>query len=382
MRGGDAVTVLVPHAAGLPAGWEEAGVRAVTVRYAPARHEVLGYGRSLRADERLRGRAAVVAPLYALALRRAVRRRLARERYDLVHAHWLVPNAVALAGAGWTRRVPLAIGLHGSDVFLAERRALRPFARRVLGQARLVTGCSAELVRRVCALGFPAARARVIPYGVDATTFAPRPERRTLWRERLGIPAAAPLVLGVGRMVTKKGFQELVAVLPRLLAERPDLHVVLAGDGDLLPELRAAAVAHAGRVHFPGAVYRDALPDLFRAADLFVLPAVHDRAGNVDGLPNVILEAMASGLAVVASAVSGIPAVVEDGGTGLLVPERDREALAAALLRLLGDPERRAAMGTLARRRAESELSWDAIAARHRESYLAALAGPGGAATA
>ena len=83
-----------------------------------------------------------------------------------------------------------------------------------------------------------------------------------------------------------------------------------AGAGDRLEEFEQEASQWSGRVHFPGLIYRQGLPDLYRSADLFVLPAVHDRAGNVDGLPNVILEAMASGLPVVASQISGIPLAV------------------------------------------------------------------------
>jgi phosphatidyl-myo-inositol dimannoside synthase len=375
VRSGDAVTVLAPHAAGLPALWEDAGVEVRTFRYAPAGAERLGYGRSLEADERIRGAALAVAPLYALAARRAVRRLLARRRFDLYQAHWLVPNAVAAPGR--SRRTPFAVGLHGSDVFLAERPPYRALARRALARARLVTGCSPELVERVCALGFPADRARVIPYGVDVAAFAPNRERGREWRVQLGVPADAPLVLAVGRMATKKGFHVLMQAAPAVLAAQPDAHLVLAGAGDRLAELRAVAAAWPDRVHFPGAVAHDALPDLFRAADVFVLPAVHDARGNVDGLPNVILEAMASALPVVASGISGIPLAVEDGRTGLLVSEGDAGALAAALLRLLADPAARRAMGEAGRRKAEGELTWDAVAARYRAAYLGALGGAG-----
>jgi glycosyltransferase involved in cell wall biosynthesis len=374
IRGGDRVTVLTPHAAGVPAAWEDGGVEVLSFRYAPERQEVLGYGRSLEADERVKGGAALAAPLYALAARHAVRRQLRRRRFDLVHAHWIVPNGIVAAAAG--RRVPLAIGLHGSDVFLAEKRGARTLARWALSRACLLTGCSPELVDRVRALGFPAERSRVIPYGVDVAAFSPRPERRALWRERLGIPDGAPLLLGVGRMATKKGFQGLIEILPALLGEFPELRVVLAGGGDLLDRFRDAVRPWAGRVHLPGPVLRDTLPDLYRAADLFVLPAVHDGKGNVDGLPNVILEAMASGLPVVASRISGIPLAVEDGRTGLLVPERDPEALLGALRQLLADPAMARSMGERGRRRAEGELTWDAVAARYREGYLAALGLP------
>src|SRR6185295_5578595 len=263
VRGGDRVTVLAPHAAGLANGWDDDGVEVVTFRYAPERYEALGYGRTLEADERVKGKAMLAAPLYLLAGCQAIRRLRRERRFDLVHAHWIVPNGVAAAKA--CGNVPLAIGLHGSDVFLAERRGVRRLARWALSRARLLTGCSPELVERVRALGFPeerlAERSRVIPYGVDVGTFSPAPERRTLWRQRLGIPDGAPLLLGVGRMATKKGFQVLIEILPSLLGEFPDLHVVLAGGGDLLDGFRESARPLGTRVHFPGAVLRDTLPD-------------------------------------------------------------------------------------------------------------------------
>jgi glycosyltransferase involved in cell wall biosynthesis len=378
VRGGDRVTVLAPHAEGVPARWDDDGVAVETFRYAPERLELLGYSRSLQADEKPRAAAAAVTPLYLLGLARAARRFVAANPVDLVQAHWIVPNG--FAAFGLPRRVPLAAGLHGSDVFLAEKPGVRIGVGRVLRRLRLVTGCSPELVERVCALGFPRERARVIPYGVDSELFAPDPARRRLWRERLGIPIAAPLLLGLGRMATKKGFHVLLEALPKLLLRHPTLHVVLAGDGDLLPGFRARAAALGGdreaRVHFPGVVYRDALPDLFRAADVFTLPAVHDRKGNVDGLPNVILEAMASGLPVVATAISGIPLAIDDGIHGRLVAEGDGPALGAALDELLSAPDRAREMGAAGRRKAVAELSWDAVAGRYRAAYREALTLP------
>lgn len=383
VRGGDRVTVLAPHAAGVAERWDDGGVDVRTFRYAPERFEVLGYGRSLAADERIKGAAGVVTPLYALGLLKAMRKLTWERRFDAVHAHWIVPNGV-IAALGATD-LPLAIGLHGSDVFLAEKPGVRRSVAWALSRTRLLTGCSPELVARVRALGggrkrggFPAERSRVIPYGVDPEAFSPDRSRRPIWRQKLGIPAEAPLLLGVGRMATKKGFQVLLDILPLLLPAVPEAHVVLAGGGDRLEEFRSVAAPWPGRVHFPGSVLRDTLPDLYRAADLFVLPAVHDPAGNVDGLPNVILEAMASGLPVVASDVSGIPLAVVPGETGRLVAEGDGRALLGALVPLLADLPAARALGEAGRRRVLAELTWDAVAGRYREAYLGALvASPG-----
>jgi glycosyltransferase involved in cell wall biosynthesis len=362
--------VLAPHAAGLAPAWTDAGVEVRTFRYAPQAWELLGYGRSLHADERMAGAAAAVAPLYLLGARRAVRGALAEGGWDIVQAHWVVPNLFAAAFCGG--RVPLLVGLHGSDVFMAEKGPVRPFVRRALRRVDGLTSCSPELAARVQEIGFPAARSHVIPYGVDSDLFAPDPARRGLWRERLGIPSDAPMLLGVGRMATKKGFHLLIEMLPELFAAAPGAHLVLAGGGDRLEEFRQGAAPFSGRVHFPGAVLHDTLPDLYRAADLFVLPAVHDAKGNVDGLPNVILEAMASGLPVVGSRVSGLPTAISEGVNGWLAEEGSVADLTRILREALADRSRLERFGAAARARARREFSWDSVASRYRAAYVAA----------
>lgn len=368
---GDEVTVLTPHAEGIAPSWDDGGVEVRSFRYAPESSEVLGYSRSLSADERVRWRAGLVTPLYLWGARRAVARLLRERRFDVLQGHWVVPNGLVVSG--FADRLPVGVGLHGSDVFMAERRGVRSWVGRSLARCSFLTGCSPELVDRVCRLGFPRDMAAVIPYGVDVETFSPRPDRRGLWRQKLGIPEDGVLLLSVGRMVSKKGYQVLLPLLPDLLASHEKLHVVLAGAGDLLEEFRRQSGSWSDRVHLPGLVMRDTLPDLFRAADAFVLPAVHDSKGNVDGLPNVILEAMASGLPVVASGISGIPLAITDGREGRLVAEREPAQLAAALAEIVADGAKRREMGDAARRKAEAELTWSVVAGRYRAVYLEAV---------
>lgn len=374
MRAGDRVKVLVPHAEDVAGRWDDDGVEVESFRYAPEAWELLGYSRSLERDESPRPGALAVTPLYLRAARRALKREVRNGDYDVVQAHWVVPNGLLLPAVAGL--VATAVGLHGSDVFIAEKTGVAAWARRALRSVDVLTGCSPELVERVCALGFPSDRSWVIPYGVDVEQFHPsagEDGEAARWRTELGIPETATVLLSVGRMVSKKGYQHLVPVLAHLLGQASDLHLVFAGGGDLLEELRDGAAEFADRVHFPGIVYRDRLPALYRAADYFVLPAVHDAKGNVDGLPNVILEAMASGLPVVASAISGIPLAVEDGENGRLVPEGDPAALVEALAELALDSDLRRAMGESSRSRAEDNHTWDTIAGRYRQAYELAV---------
>jgi glycosyltransferase involved in cell wall biosynthesis len=329
-----------------------------------------GYAQSLRADVGLRGVAWLLAPLAAAALRGAVGARLRARRYDAAHVHWVVPNAALVSDILAVHGAPAVVSLHGSDVFVAERLApARLLARRALRRAGAVTACSADLRDRALRLGAPRARAHVVPYGVDAAWFSPA-ARHVGLRARLGVPEGALFVLALGRLVEKKGFRHLIDAMPQV----PGAHLVIAGEGDLAPRLRAQAAATGAPVVFAGALDRATIAAALAAADVVVVPSVIDDAGNVDGLPNALLEALAAGRAVVASRVAGIPDVVEDGANGLLVAPKDAAALAEALRRLQREPETRTRLGGEARRRAETALSWDAAARRFEECYAQAAA--------
>jgi glycosyltransferase involved in cell wall biosynthesis len=346
-------------------------VRLFPYEYAPRpQWSRWGYAQSLRADVSVRGAAWLLAPLAAAALRAAVGARVTEHRYDAAHVHWVVPNAALVSDILAAHGTPSVVSLHGSDVFVAERLLpARLLARSALRRAGAVTACSADLRARALRLGAPAARVRVVPYGVDAAVFSPA-LRTDRVRARLGVPDDALFVLAHGRLVEKKGFRYLVEAMTRV----PGAHLVVAGDGDLGPALRAQAEAAAVPATFPGALDRAAMAATIAAADVVAVPSIVDAAGNVDGLPNALLEALAAGRAVVASRVAGIPDVMEDGGNGLLVPPGDAAALAGALLRLQHDPQARGRLGAEARRRALALLSWDAAARRFEECYAQAAA--------
>jgi glycosyltransferase involved in cell wall biosynthesis len=269
-------------------------------------------------------------------------------------------------------RLPLVISLHGSDVYVAERHRLAGLsARRVFSRADWVTACSDDLRRRAVALGAEAGRTEVLPYGVDVTRFHPDPRARAVCRAALGIADEDAVLFTAGRLVRKKGFEYLIEAAAMLRDRSPSLQVLIAGAGDLERDLRARARAAgvAERVRFLGIVRQTEMPQYLAAADIIVVPSVRDEAGNVDGLPNVVMEALASGTPLVTTLAGGIGEVAAHDRNALVVPERDAAALGGAIERLLGDPPLRKRLGGQARQDARQEHGWERVAERFERAY-------------
>lgn len=277
---------------------------------------------------------------------------LRRERIDLLHAHLPLAGVVARL-AGRLARVPVVYTEHN----LQER--YHPLTRRANSlswswqrQVVAVSGEVAESIRKHLGERVPVA---VVRNGIELPVLGTATARREI-RARFGIPERAELVGAVAVMRVQKRFDLWLEVARQLLTQRLDIHFLIVGDGQLRAELetRAAALGIAERVTFAG-LQTDVRPFL-EAMDLFLISSEHE------GLPLALLEAMAMRLPVVATAVGGIPEVVEPGVSGMLVPFGDPAALAAAAAELLADPARRAALGEAARWRVEERFSIERMA--------------------
>ena len=365
-RGHEVHMVLPWHPAiRLPA--EQHGVRFHFFHYAPsARLAVFGYAGGLRADTDLKRAAWAVAPIAMASGTWLARRVAARYNATVMHGHWVVPGGLMAAAA--RRATPLVISLHGSDVFVAEKNAAaRRAAAFAFSRAGWVTACSDDLHQRALKLGARSATTETVPYGVDADRFAPDATARAAIRRELGV-GDAPVVFTAGRLVRKKGFEYLIDAAA-LLGDIRGLRVVIAGEGDLGSELADRASSQGDRIRLIGNQSQDEVARLAAAADVIAVPSVHDDAGNVDGLPNFALEAMASATPVVATRVGGLPSAITDGVTGRLVAERDASALAGALRELLADTGDARRLGAAARAHVIAAFGWDRLAARLEAAY-------------
>jgi glycosyltransferase involved in cell wall biosynthesis len=268
-------------------------------------------------------------------------------RADVVHCHDMYTNAFGVAAARLAG-VPLVIAsrrwwtaLPSRAHALANRAGYR-LAHRVLANSDAVG-------RLVEAEGVPRGKVFVLPNFLEDAAFAPMsPDERSRVRSSLGVPPGATVVGLVARLSTEKRVDVLLRAFARLGGALGTAHLVVVGDGGERPALEALArdLGIADRTHFAG--QRPNRPNSHALFDLSVLCSDHE------GFPNSVVEAMAAGRPVVATAVGGVPDAVVDGATGLLVPPGDLPALSAAIAALLADADRREGFGCAGRERARA----------------------------
>jgi glycosyltransferase involved in cell wall biosynthesis len=282
---------------------------------------------------------------------------------EIVHTHNPQPliygaPAARLAGA---RAVHTK---HGANPDGGRRLLLRRAAARLCGAYVAVSETTAEVARQNREA--PDAKLRTIPNGIDLDRFQPDGRERTAVRAELGIPEAAWVVGTVGRLAPEKDQLLLLSAMAPLLG--PEHRLLIVGDGPERPRLEAAAAALGARTGFvflAGA--REDVPRLYQAMDLFALTS------RTEGLPLVLPEAMAAALPVVATAVGGIPTVVEEGATGYLVPAGDERALQDRLSRLASDRRLGEDLGQRGRARALERYSAERMVREYLELYQALL---------
>jgi len=251
-----------------------------------------------------------------------------RGRFDVVLGTHLFPDAWAAVAVAWLLGLPCVVKAHGTDVNVVARwPSVQPFLAATLRSARFSAGVSRQLVDELVRLGAPRARAVLLPNGVDRGIF--HPGDRGEARRALGLPEGDRVLLFVGLLEPHKGLRELCEALAAVQAgSTVPVHLAVVGDGPLRGELQARAQASggaSGRVILAGLQDLAGVARYLAAADVLVLPSW------AEGTPNVVLEALAAGRPVVASRVGGIPDVVAEGVTGVLVTPRDAGDLARGL---------------------------------------------------
>lgn len=353
-----AISVITPASRSGVSPSQHGKLRVLPVRYAPKTwqrlaHEPGGLPVALQGTPWLR----TLIPLLVAAL--AVRTLWEARSHHLIHANWAFNGCVAGVAGVLTGR-PVLTSLRGSDVSRARKAWLpRLTLRLTIALSRTIVAVSTDMAEWLRD-AFPAAAQKivVVENGVDASFFAAFNARRNR------PPHAEPVLVCAGSLIPRKGHDVLLRALAQCTGYSWSLQ--LAGEGKERAELARLAgdLGLADRIHFLGELPPDAMPAFLANADLFILPSFSE------GRSNALLEAMAAGLPVVASAIDGVTELVDDGRTGQVFPPGDDQALAAVLLPLLQDALTRSRLGAVAHAEiCKRQLTWAGAAKKYVSLY-------------
>lgn len=343
--------------AGLLAKWSSAGILAKV----PRRETIAGievtHPRTLFVP---RVALSTWGPLYAASIAPLLIGK--RGKVDVVLGSWAYPDGFAAVIVARLLGVPAVVKLHGSDLnVIAKLPGPRRLTAWALPRAAAVVAVSRALADEAIALGVPRDKVEIVMNGVDQDLFVPRD--RAAARRTLGLPDG-PLAVYVGNLKEVKGVLDLAAAWQRVLEQVPAATLVIVGDGPLQARVAASLAPFGDRARLLGAKPLAEIPIAMAASDVLILPSHHE------GTPNVVLEALACGRRVVATAVGGVPDVLADPRLGALAPPRDPAAFGAALATALTTPYDPAEIVALGARG-----SWEASARRLHDVLSRAASG-------
>jgi glycosyltransferase involved in cell wall biosynthesis len=292
---------------------------------------------------------------------------IGRERPDILHAHFATGPAAAARAASRITGVPYGFSAHAYDLF--KEPVDRPFLAKKCADAAFVR-CISEYNRNhlIRTAGADESRLFVIHCGIDTGRF-------TAHRPASGGRSRRRTIMTMGNLVEQKGIAYLIEALSDPSIKQKGYRTVIIGGGPLKEGLMGQARSLGVETEFVGAVDNREVMRFYREADAFVLPSVTCRDGHMDGIPVVLMEAMACGVPVISTRLSGIPELIEDGKSGILVPEKDARSLAVAIKRLLSDGDLARRFSAEGRKKVVAEFDIRDVARRLMEMFLQCTAG-------
>lgn len=311
--------------------------KIVSYSYFIKKWQNLGYSRTLKNDQKIKVWSLLLSPFLIFMACVSLIRLCRREKIDLVSAHWIIPNGfIAYIGYIFTK-TPYTITIPGSDIYLGGKNWLyRIMTYLASKNASCIIADSGYYLDQFNKIIKLSKKERVIGYGVDTLKFKVKSKPKDLLT-KFGINQSQRVILGVGRLVTKKGFIYLIRAVAKLVAKKIDFKLIIVGDGDeyrrLVEEVEGLGLEK--YIIFAGTISYSNLSRYYNLADIFVMPSIQDEEGNIDASPVAMMEAMSSGLPVVATKFSAGREIIKEGINGYLAQQKSSKDIAKGMLMFL-----------------------------------------------
>lgn len=299
----------------------------------------------------------------------AARKIVKNESISLIHAHWVLPQGLIGALLKRKFKIPLIITIHGSDLFPLKNSFFRKLQQFSFAHADIIT-VNSDATKKEVLSRFPWLRSKVreIPMGVDVNHFKPRAIKKPLTL------TDSKVILFVGRLSDQKGLQYAIEAMPFVLKKEPKAKLLIIGEGPYKQELENQIFKKnvGNAVQFLGPLTQEEIAYHHNICDAFILPALSNTTGT-EALGLSLLEAMASGCAVIGTKIGGIPTIIENGENGLLIDQKNPEQLAKATLDILKNKKKAQEMGENGAAFVRKHYSWETVVKEFLKAYDEAM---------
>ncbi|OGM75739.1 hypothetical protein A2382_00610 [Candidatus Woesebacteria bacterium RIFOXYB1_FULL_38_16] len=339
----------------------------------PDRLHCIGYSKTMDADISLRKKAYFLLPFMLffgiIALWKAVK----KEKIDLINVHWILPNGLIAMCVSILTGVPFVVTLPGTDAYLVYKNQIFAWVAKLIANrsSGIVSNSSVHL-KRIMDLGIKKDKlCDVISYPVDVSSLSPNKNGVKELKKKLKILKDEFVILAVGRLVYKKGFEFLIKAMPLILKEHKKVKLIIGGEGDLMNDLKrlVTKLQFEDKVIFVGTIGRNEIGVFYNMADVLVAPSVYDKNGNVDGGPLVSAESMACGKPQILTEILGMADEMRDGVNGFIIKPENQDEIAKAVMKLIKSPKIQQEMGRNNRKLLTARLSTKSIGKRYTRFF-------------
>jgi len=353
------VHLLAPHAQGAALCEHFNNINVTRFRYFFTKYQTLAYNGGILSRLKQNRWRYLLVPFFIIAEWFAIIRLLRRENFDLIHAHWLVPQGFValLATVFFKKSPPILCTSHGGDLFGLQGKLFKKLKQWVLKRSSAITVVSQAMRETALSLGADANKIEVISMGVDLKNqFIPTLAGRD-----------GNNLLFVGRLVEKKGLDSLLAALPLIINQYPNVILTIAGSGpdELKLKKQVVDLNINNSVKFLGAVENEQLPALYQSSEIVVFPSIIAADGDREGFGLVLVEALGCESAVVASDLPAMQDILTDNKNAFIFEQKNSQQLAEKVNYLLSNPQLRASLGKQGRQDMLERYDWEMITERY-----------------
>lgn len=363
-KNGLEIHVLAPHDAQVQKAILDRNVHVHWFKYFPSRWQKLTYGSGILANLKHKPLLFLLIPFFLVAMFTSLLRLCYQLKPDVIHAHWIIPQGFIAVIVGSVLNIPVITTAHGGDAFSLNNSILSRLKRFTIKHSSTWTSNTSATANAI-GLKDQIPKPHIIPMGVDIQQFQSGNANNVIEDESRNI------ILFVGRLVEKKGVKYLIDAfdkLPPHFQQRSVLWII--GDGDERSKLeKQAKESGISNIKFWGRVQNHLLPDYYAAATVFVAPSIIDSNQDTEGQGVILLEAMAAKKPIIATNVGGIPEVIKNQHSGLLVEQRNSIQIKDSLILILDNPSQSLHFATNALNEVKAHYKWSHIAKLFNEEY-------------